>query len=143
MDGSLAGIEGESVKKTMFLAVIAIAWAAPALADETWSCSIIEEGKPQVIKFTVGKDHVSMSDWRTRLGTLVGIGSEGDIKLRLISNDKEALVAVSDVRVNREKATLQETSIDVYAIDKKVDQLTITTANTAHRPDEIKGNCAR
>jgi hypothetical protein len=127
----------------MFLAAIAVVLASPALADETWSCSVIDDGKPQVIKFTVGKDYISMSDWRTRLGTLVGIGSEGDSKLRRISNDKEAMVAVSDVRVNREKATLQETSIDVYAIDKYTGNLTITTVNTGHHATEIKGNCAR
>jgi CBS domain-containing protein len=130
------------IRSTVMVAIICLV-SGRAMADEVWSCSVIEDGKPQVIKFTVGKDSVSMSDWRTRLGTLVGIGSEGDIKLRLIANSKEAIVAVSEVRVNREPATLQETSIDVYAIDKKVSHLTITTANTAHKPDEIKGNCVR
>jgi hypothetical protein len=112
-----------------------------ALADDVWSCSVIDEGKPQVIKFIVNKDTVAISDWRSRLMEKFDIG-KGDA-LRLITNTKDAMVAVSDVRVNREAGTLQEVSMDTYAIDKKTAMLTITTANTGHAATEVKGNCAR
>jgi hypothetical protein len=142
MDGSWAGIEGNPVKKTMFLAVV-MTWAAPALADDIWSCSIVDEGKPQVIKFHVGKGKVMMSDWRSRLMEKFSVNKDDENTLRLITDTKDALVAVSDVRVNREPGTMQEVSIDTYAIDKYTGMLTITTAATSAHVSEIKGNCAR
>jgi hypothetical protein len=143
MDGSRAGIEGESVKKTLFLVAMAIAWAAPALADETWSCSIIEEGKPQVVKFRFSKGKISMSNWQSRLMNKFSVNNDDENALRLITDTKDALVAVSDVRVNREPGTMQEVSMDTYAIDKYTGMLTITTAATSAHVSEIKGNCAR
>ena len=131
--------------RQVFLSIAMLACAAgqAAAAEKTWACSIIEEGKPQVIKFKIGKSTVSMTDWRSRLMNSFGIDKSGDNTLRLIMDNKDALVAVSEPRVNREPATLQEVSMDTYAIDKYTGNLTITTANTGHNAVEIKGNCAK
>jgi hypothetical protein len=127
------------------LVAIACLVSGRALADEVWSCSIVDDGKPQVIKFrAVAKEKkVMMSDWRTRLMGRYSVNKDGEDALRLIADTNESMVAVSDVRTNREAGTLQETSMDTYAIDKYTGQLTITTANTGHPAGEIKGNCAR
>jgi hypothetical protein len=127
------------------LVAIACLVSGRAMADDVWSCSIVDDGKPQVIKFrVVGKDKkVMMSDWRSRLMEKYSINKDDENTLRLIVDTKEALVAVSDVRVNREAGTPQEVSMDTYAIDKYTAMLTITTAATASRASEIKGNCAR
>jgi hypothetical protein len=129
----------------LLLSIALLGGAAPALAltNETWSCSIIEEGKPQVVKFRVYKGKVMMSDWRSRIMNKYAINKDDEGSLRLIADDKDSLVAASDVRTEREAGHLQETSIDVYAIDKYTGQLTITTANTGHAAVEIKGNCAK
>jgi hypothetical protein len=89
------------------------------------------------------KGKVSMSDWRSRLLEKFAINKNDDNTLRLISDTKDALVAVSDMRVNEEPGTMHEVSIDSYAIDKYTGALTITTAATASTVTEIKGNCAR
>jgi hypothetical protein len=73
----------------------------------------------------------------------VSVNKDDENALRLITDTKDALVAVSDVRVNREPGTMQEVSMDTYAIDKYTGMLTITTAATAAKVSEIKGNCAR
>jgi hypothetical protein len=122
--------------------VIWVLGAGASAAEETWSCSVIDEGKPQVIKLKVGKGTVSMSDWRVRLLAKFGIDKTDNTTLRLISDTKEALVAVSDVRVNNEPGTMSDVSMDTVAINKKTGAMTITTASTYSKPEEVKGNCA-
>jgi hypothetical protein len=83
-----------------------------------------------------------MSDWRFRLLAKFGIDKTDTTALRLISDTKEALVAVSDVRVNNEPGTMSDVSMDTVAINKRTGAMTITTASTYSKPEETKGNCA-
>ncbi|MGY3356430.1 hypothetical protein ACVWZK_003093 [Bradyrhizobium sp. GM0.4] len=131
--------------RQVLLSIVLLGCAAgpAAAAEETWACSIVDDGKPQVIKFKIGKSTVSMSDWRSRLMSKFLIDKTDSNTLRLILDNKDAVVAVSEPRVNRETGTLQEVSMDTYAIDKYTGHLTITTAATATKAAEIKGNCAR
>lgn len=123
--------------------MLACAASRTTAAEETWACSIIEDGKPQVIKFTSAKSSVRMSDWRSRLLGMFGTNMDDMNTLQLVADNKDALVAVSTPRVNREMGTTVEVSIDIYAIDKYTGQLTITTASTATNAGEIKGKCAK
>ncbi len=142
---SFADVYNHGMRTGRLLSSAMVIWvlgAGASAAEETWSCSVIDEGKPQVIKLKVGKGTVSMSDWRVRLLAKFGIDKTDNTPLRLISDTKEALVAVSDVRVNNEPGTMSDVSMDTVAINKRTGAMTITTASTYSKPEETKGNCA-
>jgi len=124
-----------------FMLAIALCAVGQAAAAETWSCSVIDDGKPQIVKFTTTGGSVTMSDWGSRV--MKDFGVDATSKLRLITDTKDALVAIAEPYVNREPATWQEVSIKVYVIDKYTRELTITKASTATKVVEMKGNCAQ
>src|ERR1700760_693115 len=97
--------------RTIALVAMLCLSAGQAAADEVWSCSVIDDGKPQVIKFRAVKGKVLMSDWRSRLMDKFAVSKEAENTLQLIADDKDSLVAVSGVRTEREAGQLQETSI--------------------------------
>lgn len=115
--------------------------ACAAAAQDSWSCSVVDVGKPQVIKLTVGKSTVSMSDRRSRLLAKLEVNKTDATTLTLIADSKDALVAVSDVRFTDEPGTTSDVSIDTVVIDKRTGALTITTASTSTKPVELKGRC--
>jgi hypothetical protein len=113
----------------------------PAAADDVWSCSIIQEGKPQVLKIRVGKTTASMSTWITRLVDEFGSEKNNDFTLQPITNTRDAVVLLSPIRVEKEAAHRSEVSVDTIAINKRTGELSITTVSTLKKPDEIKGQC--
>jgi hypothetical protein len=130
------------MRNVLLLTTAILAFAArPAAADDVWSCSVVQEGKPQVLKIRVGKITASSSNWITRLANEFGGDMNHDLALLPISNTKDALVLVSQVRIEKEAGHLSEVSLDTIAINRRTGELTITTVSTLNKPEEIKGKC--
>ena len=130
------------MRNVLLLTTAILAFAArSAAADDVWSCPVIQEGKPQVLKIKVGKTNALVSNWITRLSDEFGGDMNHDVALQAISNTKDALVLVSQVRIENEAGHLSEVSLETIAINKRTGELTITTVSTLNKPEEIKGNC--
>ena len=94
-----------------------------------------------MLKIKVGKINALVSNWITRLADEFGGDMNHDVALQPISNTKDALVLVSQVRIENEAGHLSEVSLETIAINKRTGELTITTVSTLNKPEEIKGNC--
>lgn len=127
---------------TAFAVAMLPALAGSARADGAWSCSIIDDGKPQVLKIVSYKGKATVSDWRGRLVSRM-MGKTGDEAAKIIKDDKDALIVTSEVRMQRESGQTQNVSVDVFAIDKKQDVISVTTVSTATPVSEVKGNCVQ
>jgi hypothetical protein len=106
--------------------------AASAQVGQVWSCSVVDNGKPQVVKLTVGKAAVSVSDWRTRLMDEMIPDNKHSYTLRLIADTKDVLVG--NPNVTKEVGQRSDVTTEMFAINRcRVLGLPVVTAGIVER----------
>lgn len=128
------------IRYILVLAVAILAGLTTAKADITWVCSILEDGKPQVIKYAVGKNGVTVTDWRDRLGEkYVGPGV-GGIRLKVVEDNAQGMVAVG-AGSGTEPGQRSNYSSRMLIINKHTGELSDSELSTLTAPVETKGLC--
>jgi hypothetical protein len=127
-----------SVVVTAFAIIVCSISNAFALG---WACSVIDDGKPQVLKFTVQGAELSVSDWTSRLGESVVKGSSFAQKMRILEDSKSGLVAVGEP-FHSDPGERSNVGARVIVIDKRTGELVNTLVTTSGESSELRGNCA-
>lgn len=129
--------------KSLFVTFAALAGITTAHAAETWICSVIDAGKPQVIKLNVENGAVSLSSWGTRIIQKYQVVPSPDPKLRLIEDTKDSLIAIDKPAHVHESGQRSDLSVVVYALNKTTGELSRTMVSTATAASEMRGNCTQ
>jgi hypothetical protein len=117
--------------------------STPAAAATTWICSVIQDGKPQVMKYTVEKNLVAVSDPLSRLiDKFVTTPGEPLISLKLVEDSAKGLVAVGD-GISTAPGELSNYSTRMLIINKHTGAMSYLLLSTLSEPSETKGNCTK
>jgi hypothetical protein len=116
--------------------------AGTAADAETWSCSVVDEGKPQVVKVTTNGGTATLNSYRQRL-LKTYMNEAGDVGANLIRDDRDSLVVVTDGKLTSDPGLIRDVQVDVVAIEKRSGKIAYTTVSTAYLPAELKGTCTQ
>lgn len=124
------------------LLVAACLGPAPAKAEPNiWVCSIIQWGRPQIVKYMIKDDVVWISTSGSRLITrYLGEGSGYSASLKITEETEDGLVAVGG-GVPAAKGEPSDYSARVLIINKRTGASSDAEISTRSAPIEVKGNC--
>ena len=124
------------------VAAAMLAGLIAAKADVAWVCSIIEDGQPQVTKYTVGKEAVTVTDWRSRLiEKYTGKGTDSAIaSLRIVEDNAKGLIAVA-AGAATEPGQLSDYSSRLLIINKHTGDMSDSVISARAVTVETKGTC--
>jgi hypothetical protein len=121
--------------------LIVIVFSTSGAAASGWSCSVIDDGKPQVQRFTVQGSKLSVSDWMSRLGESLFKGSNYAQEMHVLEDSKNGLLAVGEA-FHSDPGERSNFGARVVTIDKRTGELTNTLVTTSGERNELKGNCS-
>lgn len=118
---------------------------APATAATvTWACSIIEDGKPQIVKYTIHDSNVIVSDWQSRIidwaSEKFKMGKFEGVRLKVIEDNPKGLVAVGD-GIPTSPGEPSDYSTRMLIINKHTGAMSYLWLSTLSEPSWTKGTC--
>jgi hypothetical protein len=122
------------------VAFVALMGLTATAGTMTWVCSVIEDGKPQVIKYTVDKNNVLVSDPITRLANEYGTPGQAYIKLKVVEDNAKGLIAVGD-GIPMDPGEASNYSARVLMINKHTGAMSYLWLSTLNEPVATKGTC--
>lgn len=125
-----------------FLMAGALLLTGAAAEAESWSCAVVDAGKPQAVKVTTNGGKATLNSYRQRL-LKAYMNETGDIRANLIRDDKDTLVVVTDGKLTSDPDLIRDVQVDVVAIDKRSGKMSYTTVSTTYLPAELKGVCTQ
>jgi hypothetical protein len=138
---------GENIMLTRLVWTFAFAQIglAPATAETvTWACSIIEDGKPQVLKYTIQDNNVVVSDWQSRIidwaDEKFRIKKHEGIRLKVVEDNTKGLIAVGD-GIPTDPGEPSDYSTRMLIINKHTGAMSYLWLSTRSGPSETKGTC--
>jgi hypothetical protein len=135
--------EGEmTCRYAVVLAVGALAAPTTAKANDTWFCSISKEGKPEVIKYTVDKHVITVTDRRTRLLEKYFGPEPFTTSMKIIEDNERGLIAVASGQ-GSEPGERSNYSSRMLIINKHTGEVSDTELSTFSAPVETKGTCTK
>ncbi|WP_315756465.1 MULTISPECIES: hypothetical protein [unclassified Bradyrhizobium] len=124
------------------VAGLLILGATPCHAGAIWYCSILDDGKPKVVKYTINQSQVVVED-----GTTQG---QSQKRLTLIEDNANGLIAVA-LGVSTEPSNeLIEKYLNggkpdyrtrVLILNKKTGEMSDVQVSTRDKPVETTGSC--
>ncbi len=124
------------------LMVGSAATAQEAKASTVWICSVIREGKPQTIKYTMSNGKIVPDDWVDRLyrrysAPTPSAANDGTSEYKVIEDTDHGLVGVG------RGAGGADYYARILIINKTTGDMTDTVVSTLHPPAESKGACTQ
>jgi len=129
------------------VSLIAMLGSVTASSAAGWSCSVIEDGKPQVIKIKIIGNVIAVSDWMSRTAdslfksTFKSTERSFDDKMQIIANSKFGMIAISEP-FHSDPGERVNFGARIIVIEKHTQEMILTVVSTAGERIEYKGNCA-